>query len=349
MGREVVRLKGFREPGHATRCQQREHAKLNVNHPANLPRIEMRRDEANKRNELRIIDDPKLHDVLTIGKLREAMKLMYPIVFVRRPIPMGEMIGPWPVRPNLQQIPRKVRRDTAEVRAMRQAADMARDTAMLSIAPPIVGTSWTTSDVNEAIEMATKAGQLCQALHGVFSAVPDFKDRMEYNYAKQQPHGAGVKDLMAIKGWQLAGGGYFSMVFTKGGLAIKVGLKSEDSAAAYAAFCRDNKGLKGLPQIFDMQHHGRNSHTVVMPKYVELNSAEKDALNNANRKEYKAIGPEVLRVMEMWGIRPACERIKQFFQGMATFDLHGENVMKDEHGNFIITDPVSFKAGAEPR
>lgn len=330
---------GFREPGFATRQQQREHAKLNVNHPANLPRIEMRRDEANKRDEVIIHDDVRFGDVLTLGKLQEAMKLMDPWGFVNRPLRRGELMPVWPARPNFQQIPRKVRRDPAEVEAVRHAAAVARDVAAFAIAPPVVmptGPSYSEPERVAAIEMAGKIGKLTQALREAYATV--IKGSTWQSNANMQPHANAIKEFMSDYGWKHVGSGHFSLAFVKGDLCIKVGLKSEDSGAAYAAFARDNPNLKGLPTIHDLQRHGKDSYTVVMPKYVPLNAQEKSDLNWGARRG----------VMERWGVVEAYDRILSFFAGMADIDMHGENVMKTEGGAYIITDPVSFIAGKKP-
>jgi len=39
-------------------------------------------------------------------------------------------------------------------------------------------------------------------------------------------------------------------------------------------------------------------------------------------------------------------RINKHFRGLATFDLHDENYMFDQHGNIVITDPVSYTEAA---
>lgn len=329
----AIKLRGWAEPGLRTRQQQREVAKLNVNHPANLPRVE----KAKQANEFVIMDDP-FNQPLNMDALRYAMKLMDPWMFVPRPMRPGDLMPMHGGRmrahgPDFQQLPRDIFRQPAEVRAMRHAADVAREGAMMAAHPPRV----TDEALANAVTMASKIGKLTQGLREVYATVQTYSGVWACN-ANGQPHANAIKEFMSDHGWKHVGSGHFSLAFVKDALCIKVGLKSEDSGAAYAAFARDNAGLKGLPLIHDLQRHGKDSYTVVMPKYVPLNDSEKTRLNWNGREA----------VLDGWGVGEAYQRILSFFRGMAEIDLHGENVMKTEGGDYIITDPVSFIAGKKP-
>ncbi|USN16823.1 putative kinase [Brevundimonas phage vB_BpoS-Babayka] len=190
----------------------------------------------------------------------------------------------------------------------------------------------TTAEVEDAKAIALKAGQINQALHDAFAMIPG---RVSiYNYAENQPWMQEVKNFMLSKGWKYAGGGYFSVVFTKGELAIKLGTKAEDSGAAYAAWARDNQGLAGVPVIHHIERYGRQSYTVLMPRYAEVKNDETARAVSGGR---------------MGEVSKTYKKIAAFFKGVAHMDLHGDNIMRDPvTGTIIITDPVSFKAGSRP-
>lgn len=188
------------------------------------------------------------------------------------------------------------------------------------------------AEIEEAKATGLKAGQINQALHDAFDMIPGRVS--SYNYAKKQPWMKEVTNFMTSQGWAYAGGGYFSVVFTKGELAIKLGTKSEDSGAAYAAWARDNQGLAGVPVIHEIERFGRQSYMVLMPRYQEVKNDEQ-----ARR----------VRDGRMGEVSHTYEKIAKFFKGVAHMDLHGDNIMRDTvTGTIIITDPVSFKAGARP-
>ncbi len=55
---------------------------------------------------------------------------------------------------------------------------------------------------------------------------------------------------------ELLGRGHFSAAFTHPEdetKVIKIGFKKEDAGAAYAAFCRQNQGLYGIPNVYHIQ------------------------------------------------------------------------------------------------
>lgn len=182
--------------------------------------------------------------------------------------------------------------------------------------------------ITSAIVVAGHIGRIAQALYDMYRHGQEPDDFGQE--AGHQPHAEAIVSAMAGTGWGLAGSGFFSLVFTKGSLAIKVGLKAEDSGAAYAAWARDNAGLPGVPTIHDIQRHGRQSYTVVMPMYVPLPSNCEPTMDLIRNE----------------GLGDTMDAIEAFFQGVAQIDIHDENVMRDLDDNLIITDPVSYKRGA---
>lgn len=190
----------------------------------------------------------------------------------------------------------------------------------------------TQKDIDEAIKLALEMGKINQAMFDAYKLLPG--DSLRYNYAKSQPWMGTLIDFAASKGFKYAGGGYFSVVFTKGELAIKMGTKGEDSGAAYAAWARDNAGLAGVPVIHHIERYGRQSYTVVMPRYAEVKNYEQARAVKEGR---------------MGEVSETYKKIAAFFKGVAEMDLHGDNIMRDPvTGTIIITDPVSFKAGSRP-
>lgn len=186
------------------------------------------------------------------------------------------------------------------------------------------------SDIAEAVSMAQAVGPLNQAMSEAYRMTGYDPT---HNYASHHPWFSALSEFMSRKDWNYVGGGYFSAVFAKGDLVIKIGMKAEDSCAAYYAWVRDNPGLAGLPDLYHIDRYGPVSYTVVMRKYEVVNDC-----SEADRIKRGAVE----------GVSDTYERIKAFFQGIAEMDMHGENVMRcPDTRELIITDPVSFKAGAK--
>lgn len=151
------------------------------------------------------------------------------------------------------------------------------------------------------------------------------------------------------------GNGHFSGAFTHpsdDSKVVKIGFKLEDSGAAYAAFCRQHQGLYGIPNIYHLERLDR-AYIVVLDKLLPYNSHNTDDLS----KEYEEIRCILrngsARSSDLYGNLPPSHpifetafRIRHFFSGVASFDLHSKNIMIREEvdGDFklIITDPVSF-------
>ncbi|AWD92485.1 protein kinase [Pectobacterium phage Jarilo] len=164
-----------------------------------------------------------------------------------------------------------------------------------------------------------------------------------------------VRDCIAEAGFELLGQGYFSAAFSHPmtpKIAYKVGFKKEDSGAAYAAYCRMNAGLTGIPKMLDIQRHSE-CYTVIMPLYQAYTDREENeyrcdqvelvrAVANGEKtyvEEYDPRYREHLKHLEV-----TMKGIKSFFKGIASIDMHNGNVMFDEYDNLVITDPVSFAA-----
>jgi hypothetical protein len=238
------------------------------------------------------------------------------------PVPMSpaQLVPPTPVR--LGVIPGGLERSPSDIRLAAAIAAEARQYSCNPFHPPV------DPAIAEAVKVAGHIGKVAQALYDMYKACST--DTMS-DSAKYQPHCEPLVSTMAGLGWALAGSGFFSLVFTKNDLAIKLGLKAEDSGAAYAAWARDNAGMAGVPTIHDIQRHGKQSYTVVMPKYVPVNEGG-----------YYIDAAQTIRDE---GLSDTMDAIETFFRGVAQIDIHEENVMRDLGGRLIITDPVSYKKG----
>lgn len=151
-------------------------------------------------------------------------------------------------------------------------------------------------------------------------------------------------------GFKLLGSGYFSAAFEHELLpqrVIKVGFKVEDSGATYAAWCRQNQHLYGIPKIHDLQRHD-SCYTVVLDKLIEYDSCEKQEWHDDLYTFAENILMDRPYIDRPWddkaeALKVTMQEMRKFFLGMASFDLHSGNVMIDPKTNdLIITDPVSF-------
>lgn len=178
----------------------------------------------------------------------------------------------------------------------------------------------------------------------------------------EQPYMCNMLYAGECVGFSLLGSGHFSGAFSHKelpGKVIKVGLKKEDSGAAYAAWCRANQHLEGVPVIHHIARHA-SCYTVVLDELTpfakcvktdswgdyedEIQTDEQqrlvDSYDAANRGLY---GQHMSALLEHEGIYETCKEIRKFFKGVASFDLHSENIMVNPTtGKLVITDPVSF-------
>ncbi len=155
-----------------------------------------------------------------------------------------------------------------------------------------------------------------------------------------------ISAFMAKEGWEFSGSGYFSAVYVKGGLALKVGLKPEDSGATYAAWCRANQGKAGVPTIYAIDKY-KVCYVVLTDRCYGI----RPYLTKGDRRYSQALRDDVDAVRaaidgtmpkRLSDIAYTAMQIREFFTGIATFDLHRGNVMIDRHNKLVITDPLSY-------
>lgn len=162
-----------------------------------------------------------------------------------------------------------------------------------------------------------------------------------------------LAERMRDVGFIKLGNGHFSAAYEHAllpGKVIKVGFKKEDSGAAYAAFCRMNQGREGIPTVYDIQRHA-GCYTVVLDYLNPLNDCcqgESDKISHHFQAAREIIENYCFDATEEYpisdGFIETCKDIRKFFLGIASFDCHSGNMMKDQMGRLIITDPVSFSA-----
>lgn len=165
---------------------------------------------------------------------------------------------------------------------------------------------------------------------------------------EMQSYWTSLNELTKAAGFIKLGNGHFSVAYKHPmlpGKVLKVGLKKEDSGAAYVAFCRMHAGREGIPVIHDVQRF-EGCYIVVLDEllpvgydewYQHGSQAICDAVHDSqfNLEDYsRKPSTEFLET---------CRLIHEFFKGIAKFDMHPGNVMIDpKTGKLIITDPVSF-------
>lgn len=162
-----------------------------------------------------------------------------------------------------------------------------------------------------------------------------------------------LAERMRDVGFIKLGNGHFSAAYEHAllpGKVIKVGFKKEDSGAAYAAFCRMHQGREGIPTVYDIQRH-TGCYTVVLDYLNPLNDwcyGESDKVRHHFKAAREIIEEDCFDTAEEYpisdGFIETCKDIRKFFLGIASFDCHSGNMMKDQMGRLIITDPVSFSA-----
>lgn len=164
-----------------------------------------------------------------------------------------------------------------------------------------------------------------------------------------------LKELTKDAGFTLLGYGHFSAAYSHPmmpGRVIKVGFKKEDSGAAYTAFCRMHQGRAGIPNIYDVQRHA-GCYTVVLD---QLKCCER--YDNNVHDYYTDIAYDFIEADETEGysfeegsfneeFAQTCSMIREFFKGIAAFDMHSGNIMFSDKDVPYITDPVSFSADTD--
>lgn len=158
-------------------------------------------------------------------------------------------------------------------------------------------------------------------------------------------------ETAALLGFEFLGSGYFSGAFKHPqlpGRVVKVGFKKEDSGAAYAAWCKANQGLQGVPVIHHIQRH-RECYTVLMDELKDFTFRDCTISQSAQYKIVSSLVSHDGHDKDAYCVddtqrelAETCRAIQSFFKGIASFDIHSGNVMLNSKGDVVITDPVSY-------
>lgn len=158
--------------------------------------------------------------------------------------------------------------------------------------------------------------------------------------------------LMRDAGFRMLGNGHFSAAYSHEmlpGRVIKVGFKKEDSGAAYTAFCRMHQGRAGIPNVYHVARHA-GCYTVVLDRLHSCDSDKHDhevyadiarCFVESDYYDSSDFAPGDYEFIE------TCKMIREFFNGIASFDMHRGNIMFDDNDVPYITDPVSFSHDRE--
>ena len=158
--------------------------------------------------------------------------------------------------------------------------------------------------------------------------------------------------LMRDAGFRMLGNGHFSAAYSHEmlpGRVIKVGFKKEDSGAAYTAFCRMHQGRAGIPNVYHVARHA-GCYTVVLDRLHSCVSDKHDhevyadiarCFVESDYYDSSDFAPGDYEFIE------TCKMIREFFNGIASFDMHSGNIMFDDNDVPYITDPVSFSHDRE--
>ncbi|QGF19810.1 seryl-threonyl protein kinase [Pectobacterium phage MA1A] len=166
-----------------------------------------------------------------------------------------------------------------------------------------------------------------------------------------------LRSILIDLGYYHTGNGHFSIAYEHKLLpkkVIKAGFKKEDSGAAYAAFCRIHQGRQGIPTIHAIERHTA-CYTVVLDKLVDYNTCRDIPIADAYGIvkcviEYNDIYGAQERVWDndSQELMETAQLIREFFRGIASFDLHSGNVMVNpDTQRLVITDPVSYTKGLD--
>lgn len=175
---------------------------------------------------------------------------------------------------------------------------------------------------------------------------------------ERQPWWLSLRSILIDLGYYHMGNGHFSIAYEHKLLpkkVIKAGFKKEDSGAAYAAFCRMHQGRQGIPTIHAIERHTA-CYTVVMDKLANYHSWSSDSAIEASYDIVQCVieHNDIYGAQEgVWDndsqeLMETAKLIREFFKGIASFDLHSGNVMVNpDTKRLVITDPVSYTKGLD--
>ena len=156
------------------------------------------------------------------------------------------------------------------------------------------------------------------------------------------------------KAFSVVGAGHFSLVLETDmlpGEVLKVSLRPGDAWSSYAAWCRQNKGLYGVPDILAV-HRTDDLFMACMPKYLSIyeTGCAEEALGVTTRAlgKYCPTTTGNLAPRHVQSLTLVGGMISTYFQGIAIMDMRSDNLMWcPVRAQYIYTDPVSFTRSEE--
>lgn len=156
--------------------------------------------------------------------------------------------------------------------------------------------------------------------------------------------------MLADAGFGFVGSGCFGMVVrhdTCPDVVFKISARLNDAYGAFALYARDCAGNPHLPVIYDIQT-GYGCMVVALEELQRVHWYDDlcglhDAIGSTAYEG--AIGnecPEFDGSPDYFDVVKCAYEIGCYFSGVASIDIHGENIMQRTDGTLVITDPVSY-------
>lgn len=183
-----------------------------------------------------------------------------------------------------------------------------------------------------------------------------FAETVQTSYAERKTYGKVsldkparvLADALYVDGWEMLGAGCFGLVMKHADypeLAFKFSHKPADAYMQYAMWARDNAGLSPhLPVVHDI-YKCDDFVLFALDELVRISHVQYEDMQLVELERAARSGdwPEYGVDEELEELVALSIRIGEFFRGVATVDLHSDNVMRcPKTWRIIITDPVSF-------
>lgn len=206
------------------------------------------------------------------------------------------------------------------------------------------GSRWSYTRVPVSIYLDVDGHDKVQAWRNTSKLIPT-----KYTQRKVLDVGHAMDEALGKHHYEHLGHGFFSAVYSEpedNSVVYKVGFKKDDSGAAYAAFCRNNQGMAGIPVIHNIEMLLTGQYVVMMDRLQsndELTGFIRVAICNFNeivRGFYK--GVFVDEVGEDWVREEAMEFMNSLATVWSTREPAGEGDYRV--GNFLVSRYDDFEA-----
>ena len=159
--------------------------------------------------------------------------------------------------------------------------------------------------------------------------------------------------MLADAGFVFVGAGCFGMVVqheTCPDVVFKISARLNDAYGAFALYARDCAGNPHLPVIYDIQT-GHGCMVVALEELYRVYWCGDLAGVDYAMSEAAYAGASGERFPDFYtlpeydwygGAIDCAYEIGCYFSGVASVDMHGENIMQRDDGTLVITDPVSY-------